>query len=60
MEVKTKQRVNFRFDEATIVLLEKMQKSPNPLFNSRPITWLVEYAVTQQYQPIVDAVKEPA
>ena len=60
MEMKTKQRVNFRFDEATIALLEKMQKAPDPLFSGRPMTWLVEYAVTQQYQPIVDAIKEPA
>ena len=45
-----KLRVSYRFDKKTVDLLKKAQKSGNPMYQRRSMTWLLEYAVATLYE----------
>ena len=53
-------RVSYRFMPKTVTLLKQVQSMKEPVYSGRPLTWLIEFAIEQQYQPLVDAAKEPA
>ena len=48
-------RVSYRFLPKTVNLLKQVKDSDEPIYAGRPLTWLIEFAIEQQYQPIVDA-----
>lgn len=53
-------RVSYRFMPKTVKLLKQVQNVDEPVYSGRTLTWLIEFAIEQQYQPVVDAIKEPA
>ena len=42
--------ISFRFDPKTILLLKRVQKTPNTIFYEKDRTWLVEEAVREYYK----------
>ena len=55
MEKQSKLRVSYRFDADIIDILKLAQKSDNPLYSNRPMTWLLQNAVRQQYSQLQPA-----
>ena len=53
-------RVSYRFMPKTVRLLKQVQNVDEPVYSGRTLTWLIEFAIEQQYQPVIDAIKEPA
>ena len=47
-------RVSYRFLPKTVNLLKQVKESDEPIYTGRTLTWLIEFAIEQQYQPIVD------
>jgi hypothetical protein len=53
MNETLKKRVSFRFDQESIDILDKVSEVDDDLYKGRSRTWLIEYAIRQQYQPVV-------
>ena len=50
-------RVSYRFMPKTVALLKRIKYTHEPVYSGRTLTWLIEYAIEQQYQPIIDKLE---
>jgi hypothetical protein len=52
---RQKIRVSYRFDQSIIDLLLAAQACDNPELANRPMTWLLQHAVKEQYGQLAQA-----
>jgi len=53
-KVKQPKRVGYVFNAATVEKLEQLSKVESPIYNGRPATWIVEYAIHELWYRVVN------
>ena len=52
-KVKHPKRVGYVFSADTVEKLEQLSKVESPIYNGRPATWIVEYAIHELWYRVV-------
>ena len=58
-KVKQSKRVGYRFSADTVEKLEQLSKVESPIYNGRPATWIVEYAIHELWYRVVKSKATP-
>lgn len=56
--VTMKRPITIRLDEDLLELLKQVSECEGTMYYDRDRTWLIEKAITEQYQPLLDKGRE--